>query len=61
MRQIQGKLWEVRVQAGAAARVFYVLRTEDEMVLLHAYQKQSQKAPAREIEIATRRMMEVLE
>jgi phage-related protein len=61
LRQIRGKLWEVRVQAGAAARIFYVLRTAEEMVLLHGYRKQTQKAPAREIEIAERRMKEVLE
>ena len=30
------------------------------MVLLHAYQKQSQKAPKKEIEIAEQRMMEVI-
>jgi phage-related protein len=31
------------------------------MVLLHAYKKQGQKAPTREIETASRRMAEVLE
>ena len=61
LRQLRGKLWEIRVQAGAAARVFYVLRTEVELVVLHAYRKQSQKAPAREIDIAESRMKEVLE
>jgi phage-related protein len=30
------------------------------MVLLHAYRKQTQKAPARQLEIARRRMQEVL-
>jgi phage-related protein len=30
------------------------------VVLLHAYQKQSQKAPKKEIEIAERRMLEVI-
>ena len=32
----------------------------DYMVLLHAYRKQSQKAPARHVEIARRRMQEML-
>jgi phage-related protein len=41
--------------------VFYVLVTGPELVLLHAYRKQSQKAPRGEIEIAMRRMKEVLE
>lgn len=31
------------------------------MVLLHAYKKQSQKAPKKEIETAERRMLEVIE
>lgn len=60
-RQIDGKLWEIRVMTGGSARVFYVCRTADEIVLLHGYKKQSQKAPAREIEVAQRRMREVLE
>lgn len=46
---------------GGSARVFYVCRTADEIVLLHGYKKQSQKTPTREIEVAQRRMREVLE
>ena len=56
-RQIEGKLWEVRI---GPHRVFYVLLLREEMVLLHAYRKQTQKAPARELELARRRMQEVL-
>ena len=56
-RHIEGKLWEIRA---GAHRVFYVLLQHDEMVLLHAYRKKTQKAPRRHIEIARRRMKEVL-
>jgi phage-related protein len=56
-RQIEGKLWEVRI---GPHRVFCVLLRQEEMVLLHAYRKQTQKAPARQLEIARRRMQEVL-
>ena len=56
-RQIEGKLWEMRV---GPHRVFYVLLRQEEMVLLHAYRKQTQKAPARHLEVARRRMLEVL-
>jgi phage-related protein len=56
-RQIAGKLWEVRI---GPQRVFYVLLRPEEMLLLHAYRKQSQKAPPRHLEIARRRMLEVL-
>ena len=56
-RHIRGKLWEIKV---SASRIFYVLVTAPEVVLLHAYKKQRQKAPAKEIETAERRMKEVL-
>ena len=56
-RQLKGKLWELKV---SAARVFYVVATGPEVVLLHAYKKQGQKAPRKEIETAERRMDEVL-
>ncbi|MCI0672921.1 MAG: type II toxin-antitoxin system RelE/ParE family toxin [Myxococcaceae bacterium] len=56
-RQIKGKLWELKV---SAERVFYVVISGPEMVLLHAYRKRGQKAPLREIEVATERMKEVL-
>jgi len=56
MRQIEGKLWELRIPP--RTRIFYVVIEGNRMVLLHAYKKQSQKAPAREIETARRRMAE---
>ena len=56
-RQIRGRLWEIKV---SATRIFYVLVTGTEVVLLHAYKKQRQKAPAKEIETAERRMEQVL-
>jgi phage-related protein len=56
-RQLEGKLWEVRI---GPHRVFYVLLRDEEMVLLHAYRKQSQKAPTRHLAVARRRMLEVL-
>lgn len=56
-RQIEGKLWEIRV---SAHRVFYVLIEREEMVLLHAYRKQGQKLPLKEREVALKRMKELL-
>lgn len=56
-RQIEGKLWEIRV---SAHRVFYVLIEREEMVLLHAYRKQGQKLPLKEREVAMKRMKELL-
>jgi phage-related protein len=56
-RQIEGKLWEIRI---GPHRVFYVLLRDEDIVLLHAYRKQSQKAPTKHLAVARRRMLEVL-
>ena len=58
LRPIAGKLWELKV---SQQRVFYVIIIGPEMVLLHAYKKQGQKAPKNEIEVATKRMKDVLQ
>ena len=39
-RQIKGKLWEIKA---SQQRVFYVVMTGGEMVLLHAAKKEGQK------------------
>lgn len=56
-RPIKDKLWEVKV---SAQRAFYVMVTGDELVVLHAYTKKTRKAPVGDIDIATRRMNEIL-
>jgi phage-related protein len=56
-RQIDGKLWEIKV---SRHRVFYVLIEGPLLVLLHAYKKQGQKAPQMQIAVARSRMKEVL-
>lgn len=56
-RQIEGKLWEVKV---SAHRVLYVVVGKAEMVVLHAYKKQGQKLPIKERNIAIQRMKELL-
>ena len=57
-KPIQGKLWELRP---GGIRLFYFAYIEKQFVILHGYRKQSQKAPGREIEIALRRMEELLD
>lgn len=60
-RQIAGKLWEIKIRSlNAGYRIFYAAIQRRTLVLLHAYKKQSQKAPKKEIEIAEKRLMEVL-
>ncbi|MBI5044104.1 MAG: type II toxin-antitoxin system RelE/ParE family toxin [Nitrospirae bacterium] len=56
IRQIKGKLWEIKI---SQTRIFYVVIEGNTMVLLHAYKKQSQKAPQHEIETALRRMKDI--
>jgi phage-related protein len=58
-RQIKGKLWEIKIERGLSHRVFYASVSIHEIVLLHAYQKKSQKAPNREIKLAESRMKEI--
>ncbi len=57
-KSIQGKLWELRP---GGIRLFYFAYIEQQFVILHGYRKQSQKAPGREIEIALRRMEELMD
>lgn len=59
-RQIQNMLWEIKIKSGISHRIFYVVIDKEELVLLHAYKKQTQKAPLKEIKIAKSRMQEVL-
>lgn len=57
LRQLDRKLWEIRV---GGHRVAYVVLTGSEMVLLHAFKKQGQRTPRHDLELARRRAMEVL-
>ena len=60
-RQIEGKLWEVKVRAPTGGyRFFYVFLAADHMHVLHSYRKQGQKAPPRELEVARKRLKEAL-
>lgn len=60
-RQIRGALWEIKIRTSRSSyRIFYVCTQKRALVLLHAYKKQSQKAPKKEIEVAEKRMLEVL-
>ena len=58
VKQIKGKLWELRP---GGIRLFYFAYIDNQFVILHGYRKQSQKAPDREIETALRRMYELLD
>ena len=58
-RYLRGMLFELRIQSGRRDyRVLYLAVVGRRMVLPHGFTKSSQKTPAREIEIAERRMAE---
>lgn len=60
VKQIEGKLWELRAKAPEGiARGLYVAVAGRRVVVLHVFEKKSQKTPRRAIDLALARMMEV--
>lgn len=60
-KPLRGKLWEIKFKAqDGSYRMLYVLVKINEMVILHTFRKTSQKTPLHELEIAEKRMKEVL-
>lgn len=60
-RQIEAKLWEVKIKAQAGGyRFFYVLINLYHLHVLHSYKKQGQRAPKKELELARKRLKEIL-
>jgi phage-related protein len=57
-RQIESKLWEIKMNLPVTGgyRIFYCMMDRDTLLLLHAYSKKSQKAPKKELETAWRRL-----
>ena len=56
VRHLEGKLWELRVESNTNIyRVVYAVSSGRRIVLLHGFQKKTQKTPRREIETAARR------
>ncbi len=54
--------WELRTKVrGDIYRTFYFAHTGKKFVLLHAYQKKSQKAPKKELDVAEERMSNYLQ
>ena len=60
-KPLRGKLWELKFSSPSGGyRMAYVLVSGDEMVVLHAFRKTTQKTPAMDLALAERRMKEVL-
>tara|TARA_R110002012_G_scaffold230322_1_gene403026 strand:- start:61 stop:330 length:270 start_codon:yes stop_codon:yes gene_type:complete len=59
-RHLRGKLWELRLSGREGiGRTLYVTASGRRVVILHAFVKKSQKAPAAALEIAEKRLKEV--
>ena len=57
----QKKLFEIRAKGkDGIARVFYCTISGQKIILLHGFIKKTDKTPKREIDIAVRRMQEVI-
>lgn len=57
VKHVDGKLWELRAKAAdGIARGIYVTATGRRVIILHVFQKTSQKTPKRALAIARDRM-----
>lgn len=48
-------VYEIRIHAQGAYRVFYVAKFQEGIYVLHAFQKKTQKTPKRDLEIGRQR------
>ena len=61
VKHLEGKLWELRVSAQEGiARGLYVTASGRRVVVLHVFEKKSQKTPRRAIELALERMKGIM-
>lgn len=63
VRKLAGReLWELRTRVGGDAyRTFYFAHAGRKFVLVHAFQKKSQKTPEKELQTAESRMKDYLD
>ena len=60
-RQLEGKLWEIKIKAPSGGyRFLYFTLNKENLVILHAFKKKTQKTPTKEIKTALRRLKEWL-
>jgi len=59
-RKLKGKLWEIKTGIRHQQRIFYCLIIESGLLFLHACKKQKEGAQREDVELAYRRMKEVL-
>jgi len=52
-------LWEIRILGKDSVRILYVNKIKEEIVLLHAFKKKTNKTPFKEITIALNRLKQI--
>ena len=61
VKNVGRKLWELRVKAEEGIfRFFFTVKKNRIIILLHGFQKKSERIPKRELGIAIRRMKEIV-
>ncbi|MDO8452923.1 MAG: type II toxin-antitoxin system RelE/ParE family toxin [bacterium] len=59
-KHLESGLWELRIRAGTdILRMIYTFEKGQVIILLHGFIKKDQKTPARELEIARKRLKEL--
>lgn len=62
VKHLEGKIWELRRESGTNIyRILYFFFIGRRIVLLHGFQKKTQKTPRREIEQAQKRMKDFIQ
>ena len=60
-RQLDGKLWEIKIKAPSGGfRFAYVTIKKEVIYILHAFKKKTPKTPKKELDVARKRLREIL-
>ena len=59
-KALGGGLYELRIRGKEELRIFYCFSSQKTAYLLHAFKKQTQQTPQKELEFALTRMKELL-
>ena len=60
-KALKNGLFEIRIKAQeGTGRAFFCYRTGNEIIILHLFAKKTQKIPKKELDIAKKRMKEVM-
>ena len=60
MPSIGGGVYEIRIHTSTEHRVFYIAKYAEAVYVLHAFEKRTRKTSPRDIELARRRLSEII-